>query len=88
MCMRVHVARTPAESLASRTAWNTLVAEQIVVLSRSCTADVRNCSYLSGTDDTVVAWGNSFRIEASFRLKEHEWSRDSRGILNRRTMRQ
>jgi len=53
------------------TAWNTLVAEQIVVLSCSCVADVRNCSYLSGTDDTVVAEGegDSFRIEASFALK-------------------
>lgn len=66
---------------------NTLVAEQIVVLSCSCAADVRNCSYLSGTDDTVVA-GELVSDWSQLCLKEHEWSRDSCGILNRRTMRQ
>lgn len=69
-----------------RTAWNTLVAEQIVVLSCSCAADVRNCSYLSGTDDTVVA-GELVSNWSQLCLKEHEWSRDSCGILNRRQWR-
>lgn len=70
------------------TVWNTLVAEQIVVLSCSCAADIRNCSYLSGTDDTVVAEGGLVSDWSQLCLKEHEWSRDSYGILNRRTTRQ
>lgn len=53
--MHVNVAYIPSKSSYFYTVWNMLVAEQIVVLSCSCTADVRNCSYLSGTDDTVVA---------------------------------